>query len=45
VVAVPVWLLGTLVLLAGYGSQAAALDRGKLVVVQPLMGFTALART
>ena len=39
-VAVPVWLLGTLVLLAGYGAQAAALDRGKLVVVQPLMVTT-----
>src|SRR5262249_27095585 len=39
-VAVPVWLMGTLVLLAGYGSQAAALDRGKLVVGQPLMVTT-----
>lgn len=37
---VPVWLLGTLVLFAGYASQAAALDRGKLVVVQPLMVTT-----
>jgi drug/metabolite transporter (DMT)-like permease len=39
-VAVPVWLLGTLVLFAGYATQAAALDRGKLVVVQPLMVTT-----
>ena len=39
-VAVPVWLLGTLVLLVGYTTQAAALDRGKLVVVQPLMVTT-----
>ena len=39
-VAVPVWLLGTLVLLIGYATQGAALDRGKLVVVQPLMVTT-----
>jgi drug/metabolite transporter (DMT)-like permease len=39
-VAVPVWLLGTLVLLLGYATQGAALDRGKLVVVQPLMVTT-----
>jgi len=39
-VAVPMWLLGTLVLLVGYASQAAALDRGKIVVVQPLMVTT-----
>jgi drug/metabolite transporter (DMT)-like permease len=39
-VAVPVWLLGTLVLLLGYLTQGAALDRGKLVVVQPLMVTT-----
>jgi len=39
-VAVAVWLLGTIVLLAGYGAQAAALGRGKLVVVQPLMVTT-----
>lgn len=37
---VPVWLLGTLVLFAGYGTQGAALDRGKLVVVQPLLVTT-----
>jgi drug/metabolite transporter (DMT)-like permease len=38
--AVPVWLLGTLILLLGYATQGAALDRGKLVVVQPLMVTT-----
>jgi drug/metabolite transporter (DMT)-like permease len=38
--AVPVWLLGTLILLFGYATQGAALDRGKLVVVQPLMVTT-----
>jgi drug/metabolite transporter (DMT)-like permease len=37
---VPVWLLGTIVLLAGYATQGAALDRGKLVVVQPLLVTT-----
>ena len=31
--AVPVWLLGTVVLLLGYAAQGAALDRGRLVVV------------
>jgi drug/metabolite transporter (DMT)-like permease len=39
-IAVPVWLLGTFVLLAGYATQGAALDRGKLVVVQPLLVTT-----
>jgi drug/metabolite transporter (DMT)-like permease len=39
-VAVPVWLLGTVVLLLGYATQGAALDRGKLVVVQPLLVTT-----
>ena len=39
-VLVPVWLLGTLTLLVGYVVQAAALDRGKLVVVQPLLVTT-----
>jgi drug/metabolite transporter (DMT)-like permease len=39
-VVVPVWLLGTLVLLLGYATQGAALDRGKLVVVQPLLVTT-----
>jgi drug/metabolite transporter (DMT)-like permease len=38
--AVPVWLLGTLVLFAGYVAQGAALDRGRLVVVQPLLVTT-----
>jgi drug/metabolite transporter (DMT)-like permease len=38
--AVPVWLLGTLVLLVGYTTQAVALDHGRLVVVQPLMVTT-----
>jgi drug/metabolite transporter (DMT)-like permease len=38
--AVPVWLLGTLVLFVGYATQGAALDRGKLVVVQPLLVTT-----
>src|ERR1700742_2643065 len=36
-IAVPAWLLGTLVLLAGYATQGAALDRGNLVVTQPLL--------
>jgi drug/metabolite transporter (DMT)-like permease len=39
-VVVPVWLFGTLILLVGYATQGAALDRGKLVVVQPLMVTT-----
>ena len=39
-IAVPVWLLGTLVLFAGYGTQGAALDRGRLVVIQPLLVTT-----
>lgn len=37
---VPMWLLGTLVLLCGYAVQAGALERGKLVVVQPLLVTT-----
>ena len=37
---VPAWLLGTLILLVGYATQGAALDRGKLVVVQPLLVTT-----
>ena len=37
---VPIWLLGTLVLLAGYATQGAALDRGPLVVIQPLLVTT-----
>ena len=39
-IAVPVWLLGTALLLCGYGTQAAALDDGKIVVVQPLLVTT-----
>jgi drug/metabolite transporter (DMT)-like permease len=39
-VAVPIWLLGTLILLLGYATQGAALDRGKLIVVQPLLVTT-----
>ena len=38
--AVPIWLLGSVVLLLGYATQGAALDRGKLVVVQPLLVTT-----
>jgi drug/metabolite transporter (DMT)-like permease len=34
------WLLGTLALLAGYAFQAAALDRGRLSIVQPLLVTT-----
>lgn len=39
-VVVPAWLAGTLILLGGYATQGAALDRGKLVVVQPLLVTT-----
>jgi hypothetical protein len=39
-IAVPVWLAGTLVLFLGYATQGAALDRGKLIVVQPLVVTT-----
>ena len=39
-VAVPIWLAGTVVLLLGYAFQGAALDRGKLIVVQPLLVTT-----
>jgi hypothetical protein len=35
--AVPIWLAGTVVLLLGYALQGAALDRGRLIVVQPLL--------
>src|SRR4029079_8545270 len=38
--AVQIWLAGTLVLRLGYGFQGAALDRGKLIVVQPLLVTT-----
>ena len=34
------WLLGTVALLAGYVFQAAALDRGRLSIVQPLLVTT-----
>ena len=34
------WLIGTLVLLAGYVFQAGALDRGRLSVIQPLLVST-----
>src|SRR5262245_9033503 len=34
------WLLGTIVLLIGYVLQAAALDRGRLAVIQPLLVAT-----
>lgn len=35
-----VWLIGTLALLSGYLVQAAALDRGRLVIIQPLLVTT-----
>jgi drug/metabolite transporter (DMT)-like permease len=34
------WLVGTLALLAGYVFQAAALDRGRLAIIQPLLVTT-----
>ncbi len=34
------WLIGTLMLFAGYAFQAAALDRGRLSVIQPLLVTT-----
>lgn len=34
------WLLGTMALLVGYAVQAAALDRGRLAVIQPLLVMT-----
>ncbi len=37
---VPVWLLGTVFLLCGYATQGAALDRGPLVIIQPLLVTT-----
>jgi drug/metabolite transporter (DMT)-like permease len=36
------WLVGTLVLFAGYLFQAAALDRGRLVIIQPLLVTTVI---
>lgn len=41
------WLVGTVALLSGYVFQAAALDRGRLAIIQPLLVTTvvfALAR-
>jgi drug/metabolite transporter (DMT)-like permease len=35
-----IWLLGTAALLVGYALQAAALDRGRLAVIQPLLVMT-----
>jgi drug/metabolite transporter (DMT)-like permease len=35
-----IWLLGTAALLVGYAFQAAALDRGRLAIVQPLLVTT-----
>jgi drug/metabolite transporter (DMT)-like permease len=34
------WLIGTLALLTGYVFQAAALDRGRLAIIQPLLVMT-----
>jgi drug/metabolite transporter (DMT)-like permease len=34
------WLMGTIALLVGYVFQAAALDRGRVVVIQPLLVMT-----
>jgi drug/metabolite transporter (DMT)-like permease len=34
------WLVGTLALLTGYVFQAAALDRGRLAIIQPLLVIT-----
>ena len=39
-ITVPVWLLGSAVLLVGYGTQGIALGEGRLVVVQPLLVMT-----
>src|SRR5262245_54121795 len=36
----PLWLLGTAALIAGYIVQGAALGRGRLVVIQPLLVST-----
>jgi drug/metabolite transporter (DMT)-like permease len=36
------WLAGTLVLFTGYLFQAAALDRGRLVIIQPLLVTTVI---
>ena len=34
------WLIGTVALLIGYAFQAAALDRGRLAIIQPLLVTT-----
>lgn len=34
------WLLGTVALFVGYAFQAAALDRGRLAIIQPLLVMT-----
>jgi len=36
------WLLGTVALLTGYAFQAAALDRGRLSIIQPLLVTTVI---
>ena len=36
------WLIGTVALFAGYLFQAAALDRGRLSVIQPLLVTTVI---
>jgi len=36
------WLLGTVALLTGYVFQAAALDRGRLAIIQPLLVTTVI---
>ncbi len=36
----PLWLIGTLALFVGYAFQAAALDRGRLSIIQPLLVTT-----
>ena len=36
------WLLGTVALLTGYVFQAAALDRGRLSIIQPLLVTTVI---
>jgi len=36
------WLLGTVALLVGYVFQAAALDRGRLAIIQPLLVTTVI---
>ena len=38
------WLMGTGALLVGYAFQAAALDRGRLAVIQPLLVLRSSSR-